>query len=70
MSRTYTALVLDLLRAPTALASLRRRLADARTTAPLFDAAAYARDFDRLLIAMAGRHRAGQAPAPIEAADA
>ncbi len=65
---TYVARVLGLLRDPAALASMRRRLADARKTAPLFDAAGYARDFDRLLMAMAARHRAGQAPAPIDLA--
>jgi len=62
----YEARVLDLLRDPVALSSIRQRLAMARKSAPLFDAALYARDFDRLLIAMAERHRAGHPPAPIE----
>ena len=57
--------VLDLLRDPVELASVRNRLAAAQKSAPLFDAALYARDFDRLLMAMAERHRAGHRPAPV-----
>ena len=62
---SYEARVLDLLRDPVALASVKARLSAARKSAPLFDAALYAQDFDRLLIAMAERHRAGHTPAPI-----
>jgi predicted O-linked N-acetylglucosamine transferase (SPINDLY family) len=63
---SYEARVLELLRDRAALSAVRDRLAVAQKTAPLFDAARYARDFDRLLLAMAELHRSGQAPAPIE----
>jgi predicted O-linked N-acetylglucosamine transferase (SPINDLY family) len=46
--------------------ALRRRLQSARFSAPLFDAARYARGFDRALEAMAQRHRAGMPLAPID----
>ena len=63
---SYEARVLDFLRDPASLSSMKRRLVAARKSAPLFNAALYARDFDRLLVAMAERHRAGQKPAPLE----
>lgn len=62
---SYEARVLELLRDRAALSAVRDRLAVARKTAPLFDAARYARDFDRLLLAMAERYRAGHKPAPV-----
>jgi predicted O-linked N-acetylglucosamine transferase (SPINDLY family) len=62
----YGARVLALLGDPASLRETRARLAAARRSAPLFDAASYARGFDRALLAMAARHRAGRQPAPIE----
>jgi predicted O-linked N-acetylglucosamine transferase (SPINDLY family) len=58
----YRAKVLELAAdAPQRLA-LRRHLAEARDTAPLFDSDGYARDFSALLWRMAERHAQGLAP--------
>lgn len=48
-----------------ARATLRRRLDERRRTSGLFDMQAFAQDFTALLQEMAGRHRAGLAPAPL-----
>lgn len=63
---TYTSLALALARDPARLASLRDRLLAARDTAPLFDAAAFARALEQAYTIMAERARAGVAPAVID----
>ena len=52
------------------LASLRRQLAEALPRSPLFDAAAFARDFEQLCVAMHERHRAGLQPAHLAVPEA
>ncbi|MEX2199877.1 MAG: tetratricopeptide repeat protein [Dongiaceae bacterium] len=45
---------------------LRRLLEENRHRMPLFDLTGYARAFDKALVAMVERHRAGSPPAPID----
>lgn len=52
---------------PAALAKLKARLAERRTTRPLFDTRRWVRDFERVLEAMWARHAAGEAPREIPA---
>lgn len=59
-----SALALD----PARLAGLRRKLADNRASAPLFDVIAYTRALESLFFAMWTRHRAGLPHAAIDAA--
>jgi predicted O-linked N-acetylglucosamine transferase (SPINDLY family) len=61
----YEALALALARDPERLGALRRRLAAARDTAPLFDCARFTRDLERAYDAMMARHDAGLPPAAI-----
>lgn len=49
----YEALVLDLYRDRNRLASIRQRLIDARSSAPLFDMQSFARDLEALFVAIA-----------------
>ncbi len=58
----YKALALALAGDAARLAALRDRLAAARDTASLFDAAAFARGLEDAFTTMAERHRAGAAP--------
>ena len=48
------------------LSALRGQLASARRTHPYFSSARYGRDLEAAYTAMAARHRAGLAPAPID----
>jgi len=64
--RAYRDLAVKLARDPARLAALRTRLADLRQTAPLFDTGRYVRALERGYVAMWGRHRTGQKPAPID----
>jgi protein O-GlcNAc transferase len=61
----YVALARALASDPERRASLRNRLNAARETAPLFDAAAFARSLESAYTQMADRARAGDAPALI-----
>ena len=63
------ALALDLARDPARLRSLRARLASARQTAPLFDAARFTRNLDRAFAIMVARQRGGLPPAPFAVAE-
>ncbi len=60
---TYEATALALARDPARLATVHERLAAALPTAPLFDAAAFTRDLERLYAAMHARRGAGLPPA-------
>jgi protein O-GlcNAc transferase len=59
----YEQLALDLARTPTRLRELRERLDENRTTAPLFDIAAYVRHLETAYAGMWERWRAGEPPA-------
>ncbi len=61
----YVALAVTLGNDPARLAGLRARLAAALPTAPLFDAAAFARHFEAALTAVDDRQRRGLPPADI-----
>jgi predicted O-linked N-acetylglucosamine transferase (SPINDLY family) len=65
----YKALALRLARDPGALRGLRARLAQARLTAPLFDAARFTRHLESAYLAMMARHRAGLPPAAFAVSD-
>lgn len=65
----YKALALRLARNPAMLHDLRSRLLQARTTAPLFDAARFTRNLDRSYLAMMARYHAGQPPEAFAVAD-
>ncbi len=58
----YEALALDLARHPARLAAIRARLWQARSTAPLFDAARYARNLEAAFAHMLELHAAGRQP--------
>lgn len=58
----YRAIALRLAHDSAALAGLRARLIAARATAPLFDAARFARGLDAAYLTMMDLHRAGAAP--------
>lgn len=62
----YEAKALQLARDPELLAETRARLARNRETCPIFDMPRYARNFERLLLAMWHRHEQGLPPGPIE----
>lgn len=62
----YTAAVLALGRDRSRLAALRLRLQAAKTTAPLFDVPARVRELEAAWTFMAGRARAGLAPAALD----
>ncbi|HXF53117.1 MAG TPA: hypothetical protein VNK52_03235 [Hyphomicrobiaceae bacterium] len=62
----YEGLAVELAGDPAKLASLKARLAAARTTSPLFDTARFCRDLERAYDSMWERHAAGAAPAPID----
>jgi predicted O-linked N-acetylglucosamine transferase (SPINDLY family) len=62
----YEALAVDLARDPAKIASLRARLAEARTTTPLFDTALFCRYLERAYDLMWERHAAGAGPAMID----
>ena len=64
--QSYVELAVELARHSGKLNSLRLHVADARTSAGLFDMAGYARDFEALLAAMFKRHEAGYDAADIE----
>jgi predicted O-linked N-acetylglucosamine transferase (SPINDLY family) len=61
----FVALAVRLGHDPDARRALREAVASHRATGGLFDMRGYARDFAALLARMAGRHRAGLAPAPL-----
>ncbi|HEX4235203.1 MAG TPA: tetratricopeptide repeat protein [Caldimonas sp.] len=63
----YEATALALATDPRRLAALRETLAGALPTAPLFDAARFAHDIERLYIAVDERRRAGLAPVHLDA---
>jgi len=58
----YEAMALDLAAHPDRLAAIRRKLADNRTTQPLFDTARYARYLEQAYLRMHDRYRAGLPP--------
>ncbi len=58
----YEAMILDLARNPMRLAELRRRLTDARRTAPLFDCKRFTRNFSAALRRMREIHSSGKPP--------
>ena len=60
----YAALALALAADPVRLRALRDRLADARPTAPLFDAARYARNLEAAYVRMWDQWTEGRTPAP------
>jgi predicted O-linked N-acetylglucosamine transferase (SPINDLY family) len=64
--QAYVDLAVGLGRHSGKLSSMRLHVADAKTSATLFDMAGYARDFEALLTAMFKRHQAGHAAADIE----
>jgi predicted O-linked N-acetylglucosamine transferase (SPINDLY family) len=64
----YKALALALAADPARRAALRARLVAARDTAPLFDAAGFARGLEKAYRHMAERHRAGEAPQAFDVA--
>jgi predicted O-linked N-acetylglucosamine transferase (SPINDLY family) len=61
-SEAYEATALQLAREPARLAACKRRLVEARQTAPLFDTPSRVRGFERAVLAMVARHRAGLPP--------
>ena len=64
----YEALALSLARDPPRLAALRQKLADRRTTAPLFDSERYRRHLEQAYLQMIERHRRGEPPASFDVA--
>jgi predicted O-linked N-acetylglucosamine transferase (SPINDLY family) len=62
----YEALALALARDGERLAALRRKLADNRLTAPLFDAARFCRHIEQAYVTMMDIARAGEAPRPFD----
>jgi protein O-GlcNAc transferase len=64
---SYVATAIRLARSPAELAELRRRLREARTAAPIFDAPARIRAFGNALVAMHERRVAGLPPATLVA---
>jgi predicted O-linked N-acetylglucosamine transferase (SPINDLY family) len=58
----YEAKALELARDPARLAAIRRRLAENRTTEPLFDTARYARHLEQAFLQMHERYRTGLPP--------
>lgn len=62
----YVARAVALGRDRDGLAALRRRVADARRTSPLFDMARFAADFSSAVRAMVERQRAGLPPADLD----
>jgi predicted O-linked N-acetylglucosamine transferase (SPINDLY family) len=62
----YVARAVALGRDPERRVALRRRVADARRTSPLFDMARFAADFTSAVRAMVERQRAGLPPADID----
>jgi predicted O-linked N-acetylglucosamine transferase (SPINDLY family) len=67
-TEAYEKTALALAAEPLRLVALRDALAAALPTAPLFDAARFAHDIERLYITMHERRRAGLAPVHLEAA--
>jgi len=63
----YTRSAISYAQDPAALAAVRQRLHDARTTSPLFQGRQYAREFEQLLLRMVERQDAGLAPCPLPA---
>ena len=63
----YEKLAIALARDPGRLGQLRDRLAESRMTAPLFDTVRFARDIERLFLAMVARSRSALPVSPIEA---
>jgi predicted O-linked N-acetylglucosamine transferase (SPINDLY family) len=59
---SYRALALDLAADPARRAALRDRLLGQRTTSPLFDGVAFARDIEALFERMWARATDGKAP--------
>jgi predicted O-linked N-acetylglucosamine transferase (SPINDLY family) len=64
--KDYEALAVELARDPGKIALLRAKLAEARTTTPLFDTALFCRDLERAYDSMWDRHAAGAAPVMID----
>jgi len=62
----YESLALRLGSDPSALGSLRARLAEGRSTQPLFDAAAYTRHLESAFATMWERHARGEPPATFD----
>ena len=62
----YKALALSLVADRPRLHAMRDRLIQARQTAPLFDAPAFARDLERAYAIMAQTSRDGRQPEPID----
>jgi protein O-GlcNAc transferase len=58
----YEALAIELAQNPERLAGIRRKLASNRSTAPLFDTHAFARNIEAVYAAMHARSQAGQSP--------
>ena len=64
----YETLAIALAQSPQRLAAIKQKLADNRTTAPLFDGKLTARHLEKAYEAMLARHRAGLPPDHIEVA--
>ena len=64
----YESLAITLAQNPARLAALKQKLADNRTSAPLFNGALTARHLEKAYEAMLSRHRAGLAPDHIDVA--
>ena len=62
----YLVRACGLIEQPAVLSELKRRLLDGRRNSPLFDMAAFARDFTRAVQAMSSRARLGLAPADVD----
>jgi predicted O-linked N-acetylglucosamine transferase (SPINDLY family) len=67
--KDYEALAVDLAKQPERLATLRARLAEARTTTPLFNTALFCRNIERAYDLMWERYAAGLPPALIDLRD-
>jgi predicted O-linked N-acetylglucosamine transferase (SPINDLY family) len=65
---SYEELAVSLAADPRKLDAIRKRLADNRLTAPLFDTPRYTRDLEAIYDAMYRRHRSGLAPDDIPSA--
>jgi len=65
----YAALALELARNPEKLSDVRRKLAEKRETAPLFDTERFARNLERGFREMWRRHRSGEEPSVIAVAE-
>jgi len=61
-AEAYAALAVDLARNPARLLDIKRKLAEQRAAAPLFDAGLFARNIEAAYTRMMARHHNGQPP--------